>query len=677
MAEQTVDDLLMEDEEDLADVDPAMEVAPGDDIPVAEFDGLTVVQAILACKTESEEAREPRDALNRVNWDAAHSRQAFEGKVQGQSAEFLPKTSMALEQFGAFVRKGFDSGEGYFSVELTPDPSLTGGPLTNAGVVKLLRHRLETPEQLPPGALDFPTSVSDGAKVAALDAYMVFKVCGASVPTRRLVAQPQYETRDVPDPMTGVPTSVQVKTGDELMMEEGQVWRLLAELVRPADYYPDPTGRGLYEVHKVRTDLYKVIEAAEAGYYDPDAVAQLVESYEPDDEDELANETDQRLATRPDFRKEVEILEFHGTLLDSDGHVAHRNCYAAVANEQYLICKPEDNRYWHQESPFVQIPLLRVPFSTFHKALLDDAVRINLSMNELYNLIVDGGIGAVWGNRQVWLDAIENADDFSNGIPQGATYIVGQDVPPGTPVVMNTPSGIVPPEAMQTYALMDKEFTGASMMSSTALSQTPRKDVSATATASADQSTGVFLDNVVRMLEVGVSKVLRLCWLTMLQNADDWNADDTAGCIGPEAAKALADMSPAERFVRYGQGCRFRVSGLSAMLARTREFQKLMSVGQIAAQSPIMGQTFMQEFSPKKMWYSFLRAANLDPEDLKITEEEAAALQERMQQLPLFGGGGPGNGPNQMQADPTQMPGNPVQQQQAAISQMNQPPQGL
>ncbi len=678
MRYSTTEDILGPDEGE-ATGDPAMtDAAPGKDIPVANYDGLTVVQYVTRCKDESKDAREKRDALNQINQDAAHCRQDFSGKLKGQSAEFVPKTPMALEQLAAFVKRGLVGFGNYFSVELTPNPSLTGGPLTDGGIVKLLRHRLEDPDELPPGSLDFPTSVADGVKVGALEASMIFKVCGTTVPTRRLTVRPVHESRTMADPVTGQPMQATVQTGEDLVMEEGDVWRLIVELVRPQDYFPDPTGRGLYEVHRTHKDLHRVIEEAEAGQYDPEAVKELVGSFvDYETERDLEIETDQPQVIRSDFRKEVEIWEFWGTILDSDGNVAHRNCRCAIANEKYLIRKPEPNPYWHQESPFVAVALLRVPFSVFHKALFDYAVRINLSMNELYNLIVDGGIGSVYGNRQVKMSRVENADDFSNGVPQGAVFLISEEHPDGQPVMLNTPSGVVPPEAMGVYQLMDREFAAATMLSDTARGMVPRKQVSATAVASADQSSSMFFDSVVADLEAGIRKVLRLAWMTMLQNADDWNADDVVGCIGPQSAAALAQMSPAMRYKTYAQGARFRVSGLSSMLARTREFQKLVSVNGVMAQSPILGQAFYQKFSPDKMIHQLLKAVNIDPEDLRITEEEQASLQQRTAQLPMFGQGGQGQGEQQLQANPTQQPGNETQQAQAAIAQMQQPPQGL
>lgn len=681
METHETEDLLMPLDE-MDEGDPAMDAEPGQDVPVAPFDTQTVCDLVRRCKQESEDARWDRDQMNKVNYDAYHGRQDLSGKVPGQSAEFVPKTSMALEQLAAFIKRGLVSFDNWFSVDLTPDPAITGEPLTSGHIEQLLKHRLTSPSEQEPGTLDFSTTIEDGVKTGALGALIVLKVCGRLVPTRRPRVAIKTVMRPVTDGITGL-VSDQPFDEHVLEMEEGEVWRLFIELIRPEDYFPDPTGRGLYEVHRTRRDLHEVIAMAEAGQYDPEAVKALVGSYTDAEVDlEIERETDQNQVIRSDFRKEVEILEFWGTLLDSEGNAVHRNAWCAVANDQFLIRKPADNPYWHQESPFVVAPLLRVPFSVFHKALFDHAVSLNLAMNELFSLMVDGGIGSVWGVRQVKSSRVKNMDDFTNGIPNGATLDVDDDHPDGQPVFMQIPAGQVPQEAMGMYGLLDREFAAATMLSDTARGMTPRKDVSATAVASADQSAGMFFDSIVASLENNlIRRALRLAWLTMLQNADDWNAEDVMGILGPEATAYLARMSPAQRYARYAMGTRLKVSGLSTMLARTREFQKYMAAIQTFSQAPMLAQAFFNKYSPDKMVQSVLKSIMIDPTDLQMTEEEQVTLQQRMATLPQFAmtqSGRMGSGqPGMMQAGANQLPGSATQQVQASIAQQNQLPQGL
>ena len=684
MPELTADFPEIEQDADEVGQAPADSYRTGDE-PVAAYDNLSVVQAILAMFDDSEEARRHRDDMNEVNYDAAHCRQDTSNKIPGQSSEFLPKTAMAIEQFAAFIRKGLISFGDYFSVDLTPSPAIVGGPLKDGDVVKLMRHRLEDPLQIAPGCLDFPTLVGDGVKAGALAPRMIAKVCGRFVTTRRPVVKTVEEPQVQQDPLTG--QSFLGSTSKEtLEFEEGRIWRLCVELIRDEDHFPDPEGAGLFEIQRTYLDLHEVIERSEGDYpeYDPEEVRLLAEDathYEDSEvEREKERQTDEPEGNTPHFRKRVEVLEFWGTLLDSDGSVAHRNVHAAIANRKYLIKRPAANPYWHQMSPFVVAPLLRVPFSVFHKALFDHAVRLNFAMNELFNLIVDAGIGAVWGVRQVKKSALENPEDFDNGVPQGSVGFIKEEFPDGEAFMQQLTTGGVPQDALATYQLLDREFSAASMMTDTAKGQTPRKDVSATAVASADQSTSLFFDSIISTLEVSfIQKVLHLAWLTMLQNCDDWNEEDIRGCIGDQAAQALQQMSPARRYVMYAQGVAFEVTGLSSMVARTRDFQKIMSVLAALGQSPILLQTFMNNASPQKLLNYLFKCLNINPDDFKMTPDELTTLQERLAEFPLFQSSASGAQGMQQSQIPgvTTEPGSPTQQVQGEISQMNQPPQGL
>ena len=193
-------------------------------------------------------------------------------------------------------------------------------------------------------------------------------------------------------------------------MEEDEVWKLRVDLVQPEDYFPDPTGAGLYEIHSVERDLHEVIAMADEGVYDKSIVDQLIgiDFKKPEDEARDARDKNQDEVVTPSFRKRVVLDEFWGTLLKSDGSVAHRNCVCTVANKRFLIRKPEPNPFWHQLSPFVAEPIIRIPWSVWGKALFDDAVSLNLAQNELFNLILDGGMAAVWGTRQIRLEDLED-----------------------------------------------------------------------------------------------------------------------------------------------------------------------------------------------------------------------------------------------------------------------------
>lgn len=640
---------------------------PGEDRPVAANDDLTILQALRAYKDESDRAKRTRMWKNKANNRAYMGEQDFSHKQKGQSREFLPKVPMAVEQFSGFIKKATTGYGDWFDVEVPP------GPLSNAEARRLLTCLLGNVGIKEDGnPVNFATRMADGVKVGTLGSLMIFKVHGRVAESRRYRVERGLELVTLPDGQQGP------RPTETLRMGTAKQWRLLIDLIRPEDYYPDPSGRGLYEMHEVERDLADVRAWADAGIYDKDAVARIEEDFDRmEEEAERERARGQDPTTPPGFRKRVLVTEFWGTLLDSKGHVVKDNCLVTMANDRYIIRKPTDNPYWHGQSPFVAIPLIRVPFSTWHKALADHMTSLNLALNELYNLVLDSGIASVWGVRQLRSDWLEDPRAVSDGIPQGATLAVNAQCPPGQKVLEQVTTANVSQEALAVMQMTDREFTAASLSNEIRMGGMPSREVKATAVVEASQSIAVTMDGLIKDMEDGVTTILQKAWMVSLQYAEDLDADDVVGAIGARGALALARMSPAQRFAAY-YGCKFKVFGLSAVLNRVRDFQKIAALLQMVSGNPILLQTYVKRYSLDKTLDYILKTLNIDPLNLTITPEEAENLQQRMQELPMFmdaagvkrqGGTGPGGG---MAADQVGEPSLP-----AEVNQMANPMTGM
>jgi hypothetical protein len=404
--------------------------------------------------------------------------------------------------------------------------------------------------------------------------------------------------------------------------------------VKFEDYYPDPTGAGMYEIHDVERDLHDVLEKAEEGLYDMTVVKQLIDmDYEkPMDEERQPEAMNQpQIYTKPRFRKKVRIREFWGTLLNSDGTVAHRNVVSAVANEKWLIRKPEPNPFWHQMSPFVAEPLIRVPWSVWHKALYDDASSLNLAINELFNLMLDGALASVWGTRQIRLDDLEDPNQVAGGVPQGATLAVKASLPAGYKVMENVTEGQIPQDAMAMFQFINSEFAQAVLTNEIKMGQIPKKEVRATEVVEASQSQAVTLDGVIGDFERNIiDMILMKSWYTILQNADDLPSDVLMAMADKQTALTIMRATPAQRFQLFAGMCKFKAYGLTATLARAREFQKMMAIQQAISQNPWLLQSAMRRFSPDKTLDSMFKMMNFSPSQIFKTKEEQAQYDQEV-----------------------------------------------
>jgi hypothetical protein len=596
---------------------------------------LTVISEVMRCRDEAWDAKQSRLRKNSRNMDAYLGRQDWSYKQEGQSTEFIPKTSVSVESMGNFIKRGLIKFGDYYSVETDYDLSkLVSGAQLRAILNNFLNDLWEGNNK----TTTFPLIVSDAIKMGLLNSLIVMKVHGGMAPSRKFGFVKGKGNQE-----------------DTLQMEEDETWKLRIDLVKPEDYYPDPTGAGLYEIHSVERDLHEVMDAAEQGIYDKEVVAELIGTdYEmPEDEKRSPHDLNQDLATFPGFRKRVVLDEFWGTLLKADGTVAHRNCVCTVANKRFLIRKPEPNPFWHQESPFVAEPIVRIPWGVWGKALFDDAVALNLAQNELFNLILDGGMAAVWGTRQIRLEDLEDPGQVAGGLKQGMTLAVKQTLPHNAKVVELCATGDVPQDAMQIYEALDREFNAAVYTNELKLGSLPSKQVRATEVIESSNSQAITLDGLTADLERKIiDRVLYLSWMNVLQNADEFSPKMMTSVTNRAVANIIMRASPEERFALFGGKVNFRTFGLSATMAKALDFQKFMAMMQAVQMNPMLFQAFMMKFSPDRALTTIMTKLNINPDDLQMSPEEMEQAANRMQETLAVGqmmgngqgGQKPGNG---------------------------------
>lgn len=616
---------------------------PGDDKPVASGDTVTIVNAIKAYKSEAQMAKRTRMIRNRENRAAYLGVQDWSHKTKGQSREFLPKIPVAVEQFVAFAKRALTQFGAYYDVELGRDSQ---SPVAGEQIRALLDCFLNDLLVEDNVMSSFPILIGNALKIGALESLVVLKVHGNMVNDRVFTLEPGDRTINQEG-------SLEEKgENPKLVLKDRKVWKLRIDLVKNEDWLPDPTGAGLYEIHSAERDLSYVMKRAEEGVYSKAAVNRLVENH-PDFRKDIslsrrARDAGQDEPIKPGFRKKVLIDEFWGTILDDKGKIVHENVFCTIGNNEFVLRQPKPNPFWHQESPFVSVPLIRVPFSVWHKALFDHAAQINFAMNEMFNLIIDGGISSVWGIKQLRVDDLEDPRVVTGGIPQGETLIVKSTLPHGQKVLETVSEGTVPTDAMLVLEMLSREFAAAALSNELKLGAFPAKQVKATEVVELSQSQAATLDSITADVERElIGKVLRKSWLTMLQNIDDVSSDKIINAIGIKATFRLSRMNPAERFAAFANTCSFKVHGLSAVLSKVRDFQKLMALLQAVSTNPILLQAFFKKYSPDKILSHLMKTLGVNPEQMERDEEELARLQQDIQELPAFQqltGGGSGKG---------------------------------
>ncbi|MFQ5895648.1 MAG: hypothetical protein ACE5JJ_07520, partial [Nitrospinota bacterium] len=202
----------------------------------------------------------------------------------------------------------------------------------------------------------------------------------------------------------------------------------------------------------------------------------------------------------------------------------------------------------------------------------------------------------------------------------------------------------------------------------------PPKQVKATEVIEASQSQSITLDSIAADVEQKlIGPCLRKAFLTLLQNAENLSTPEVVAAAGSRAALLLARMPPEERFALFANGCSFKVHGISATLARVRDFQKLMALISAVSTNPVLLQAFFQRFSPPKILTHIMKTLNINPDHIEQDADERGALADRLRELPFFqqltAAGGKPKGMAAEEAGEPELP--------AEINQMSNPLTGL
>lgn len=612
-----------------------------------------IVEITKVYRDEAESARQNRMDLNEINFDAYHLRQDYSHKKSGQSREFLAKQQMAVEQISSFISQGLVDINDWFSVEKAPGSKAE--VLTPNEIRGILQCQINKV-----GMLSF---MEDAMKLGLLGSLMINKVGG------KFIKRPIFYTEIKQDGEN---------TRRVLKREEKTEWQLSWSMVRQQDFYPDPTGRGLYELQNIYMDLHEVEKMCkgENAVYDMEVFKQIGMSGDNDDliqKEFRSRETNQNV-DNDSPRVVVKLTEGWGTIVDKQGKVLHENVVWTVANDRWLIQKPQKNPMWHGFSPFVVTPIVRVPGSVWHRALMDAGTRHNIALNELYNLIVDGGMMATHGIKQLRPDWLEDTSQVSDGIAPGTTLEANSNCPPGGKVLERVDTSSLSPESLNVFQLINGEFQQSSLTNDLRMGILPARAVKATEVVEASQSiTSVFTGVAKKIEEDFVQRSMNMSWMLIAQHFDMLNFDEIASIVGPEKAEQLFGLGPEEIFAQTALGLQYKVYGVSRTLNKVKDFRKLTSLLQTIGSSEVLVEEFIKEYSFKKLLGEIMESLDINVD--KIKHDEVDQMMNMLGELQGGGGMPPVQGMPNMQSNIPQAAAGALNQTvESMIPRSNFPP---
>lgn len=602
--------------------------------------------------SDSKQACFERWNLNRRNYDTYHLKQDYSHKREGQSREILGKTCMSVEQITQFFQQGLLDLEDWFKVEYALGVDETQVKITKEEIRRLVDRQLRS--------TDFFTKTGDAIKTGLMGSLCIFKVGG------KYRKKPFYKVEEDWDEDSK-------KVVKKLKRGNDQIWELNIENVMPENYYNDPTGRKLYSMNQLYMDWYEVKKLTEGEHaiYDPEILARMPRDYAMDYENRLDDmrRTGTRYPNATVYRKQVKLQEFWGNIVDREnGDLLYENVVWTIADDRYLIQAPTPNPYWHGGNPFVVSPIIRVPGSELHRALMDAPTAHNIAINELYNLAVDAGMMATYGIKQFRPDWIEDDAAYSEGFYPGQSVAVNSSCPPGGLAIERVDTSSMSQETLAVMNMMNQEYNQSALTNDLRMGMIPNKQVKATEVVEANSTINSVFAGIAKQIEsVFIEATVDKAWKVTLQHMNDLSEPDVEALIGKDRAQALHAMSPEERFAEIVNTAKFSVWGVSRNLTKQKDARKLTALLQTIGASPQLQQEFNQEFSTPKLLGQIMRSLDINTDELSMSDDEKKAQQQRQIQMMQMqaqmqgqgqqnqGAGQPGTGPNAQSQIPQAM----------------------
>ena len=592
-----------------------------------EYSESTIINCLTRYRQEATTARLDRIMQNRVNFDGFHMRQDWSHKQKGQSQEFLPKVRMAVLQSANFLQQGVTDVGDWFRAEAQPGVNEDALKIKPSDIYKLLYRQLQK--------ASFTKKVGGAAHLGLLGSLMIAKVGG------KWVNKPTYKTK------------VDLKNGSykkRLIKIEDKVWQLDISLVRQEDYYPDPTDRGLYELQDLYMDYYEVEKLAKGknAIYDMKAVEQLKGQSQGaayDKEYQKSRETNLQPAGN-NSRGQIKLTEIWGNILDETGDLIYENVVCTIANDTIVIQKPTPNPHWHEESPFVACPIIEIPHSPWGTAMMDAPAMLNRASNEMFNLILDGGLMAVHGIKQLRKHWLEDETQVEDGIVPGTTLLVNQQCPPGATILERVDTSTVPTDGMNVLNLLNQEGNAAALTNDLRMGVESFRAVKATEVVEASQTISSMFSGMAKHIEEDfITRILDKSWKTSAQNMDDMDSNEVKALLGERRASEILAMGNEEMFAETVQGCKFRTFGISERLNKQKDFTKMTALLQTVAQSQPLTEGFMQKYDFTKILTEIIKSLDLNPAKIEADKVDGGDLKNA--QTPgvgVPGAGGVGQG---------------------------------
>lgn len=574
---------------------------------------LNLVEFANSAWKAADDTWRPRRVSFDESWALFWNRYDFSKKAPWQSKNFSPKMGRIIRQAVYAFKSALVGQDDYFSVQGVGAKSRERAWV----VAKILNYWLEQN--------NFRSRLVDSMFASLLSSLMVFKVYWETYAEQEVVAPSKTSTKPKgaallnlaltesehqPQGATPEPPKTRTKVCGRLRIEEVDSNRVRI----------DPTGRKKYLIHEYELDLHDLRELAKVSEnkYEKDAVNQIEEDFRKQEEEIREKLRKGEVLTSEQnraFRRNVVLREYWGEIFDAKGNLLGRNKTFTIANEKVVVRKTMDNPYLPDELPFVWGAPMRVPFSTLHQSFAEAINGLCRISTEILNLTLDANLWASIKAFELDLDMVVDPNQFKNGVYPGKVFTKRSR---GVPKQMVTPleMGQVNPGNMALYNAVDREEQNTTGINEFAAGFVGgRKTETATEiNVKGGQSQG-YLNSIAEEIEENIlDKVLDKGWKTTLTHQDDYNNEELRELLGDDVADLLVFLSDAGRREYLGGKYKFLFRGMSSMLSKGKELEKVQMTVDMLEKLPGAAALLKDQGAP--LLRKFFDGLDWNPEEL-------------------------------------------------------------
>lgn len=438
------------------------------------------------------------------------------------------------------------------------------------------------------------------------------------------------------------------------------------------NYYFDPFGSNLYEIHEVEMDKYQVLKLSaetpsKTKPYKLDAVKALTAYIDPNSTEKQMDSGVEQVQQKSSRRCNILLHEFYGTILDDDGSILEyeksdgskmllENVMITFANRQTMISEPVKISELINHSPIVSTKLLHTTDNAYDKSLLYPGYTTNKALDELISMVTDGAARTMLNLVQVKRHLLEDPTQLDDGMQYNVPIFVNSQAGPQEAAIDAVPTGALPAPVFQVIGQLERDGAENMAMNEMNLSGSlPSKQIRATELV---QSQGTFeslFDSLGMDIEdTFIEPLMTYIYQLGLTYASRLNDFDLLYIFGRDRAdravqfKELA-KKPTELFNELGYSFRFRGKGIKGLLRNTRVAQSLVQLLGTFGGIPPLFDVAERSLSFDKLFKILLRGYSIDPAEIAPSEQELALIQQRqaireqaLAQQQLAQGGQPG-----------------------------------